>query len=281
MAIKTITEQENISKIRKKQKDIVDAINVDKGVLELLKSENISLQKSIDGLNKEIKDLTSKRDEIEGGNKVLFIEKDGLNSELSDKKDKLKEIGGLVEKTRKETEEKVRKIKIESNKEIKETVKEVVDNNKELDGLKLGIKVSTGEVERLAKEKVGIREDIKEKKMTLDWLVNEIDLREKEKKNLLETLTELKKTEKSSADTLDILSTQNTTTREDSSVAKTMLKELSNQIEAMKEALEEKTKEVESKKNTMIGLIEREQKVNRLSKRLVELYKKAGINITI
>jgi len=281
MAIKTITEQENISKIRKKQKDIVDAINVDKGVLELLKSENISLQKSIDGLNKEIKDLTFKRDEIEGGNKVLFIEKDGLNSELSDKKDKLKEIGGLVEKTRKETEEKVRKIKIESNKEIKETVKEVVDNNKELDGLKLGIKVSTGEVERLAKEKVGIREDIKEKKMTLDWLVNEIDLREKEKKNLLETLTELKKTEKSSADTLDILSTQNTTTREDSGVAKTMLKELSNQIEAMKEALEEKTKEVESKKNTMIGLIEREQKVNRLSKRLVELYKKAGINITI
>jgi len=281
MAIKTITEQENISKIRKKQKDIVDAINVDKGVLELLKSENISLQKSIDGLNKEIKDLTFKRDEIESGNKVLFIEKDGLNSELSDKKDKLKEIGGLVEKTRKETEEKVRKIKIESNKEIKETVKEVVDNNKELDGLKLGIKVSTGEVERLAKEKVGIREDIKEKKMTLDWLVNEIDLREKEKKNLLETLTELKKTEKSSADTLDILSTQNTTTREDSGVAKTMLKELSNQIEAMKEALEEKTKEVESKKNTMIGLIEREQKVNRLSKRLVGLYKKAGINITI
>ncbi len=97
----------------------------------------------------------------------------------------------------------------------------------------------------------------------------------------METLTELKKTEKSSADTLDILSTQNTTTREDSGVAKTMLKELSNQIEAMKEALEEKTKEVESKKNTMIGLIEREQKVNRLSKRLVELYKKAGINITI
>ena len=237
MAIKTITEQENISKIRKKQKDIVDAINVDKGVLELLKSENISLQKSIDGLNKEIKDLTFKRDEIESGNKVLFIEKDGLNSELSDKKDKLKEIGGLVEKTRKETEEKVRKIKIESNKEIKETVKEVVDNNKELDGLKLGIKVSTGEVERLAKEKVGIREDIKEKKMTLDWLVNEIDLREKEKKNLLETLTELKKTEKSSADTLDILSTQNTTTREDSGVAKTMLKELPEEIESVEEVL--------------------------------------------
>lgn len=279
MAIKTIME--NISKTKARQKKMSDAVNMEEKRLEGLKKEVDNLKVEITGLKKETTDLTSKGGVIKKGNNVLLKEQSVLKQELSDKKDELKETRELLKKVEVEGEEKVKLAQAETKKHLKESVGEVVKRNKELGELSMGIKVGKGERDKLLKEKTELREFIKEKKMTLEWLVNEIGLRETEKHNLEEEIRELKSTEEDNKDIVSVLTTHNKTNREDGDKAKERLDKLEHQIELTKNILKEKEEEVESKKMTVLRLVKKERKIEELSKKIKNLYQKAGINITI
>jgi len=56
---------------------------------------------------------------------------------------------------------------------------------------------------------------------------------------------------------------------------------LVNEIQSLDEKIKKINKEMENKKKVILGLLEREKRIQELSVKLKELYKKAGIEIVI
>jgi len=271
----------NVVESSKQKKDLSISINADKAVIDSLKKETSSLQKELIKLN----------------DKIAVSQKDSAiyDSECNDKKKELKKLSEEITKKESTLKEKENEIELlNSNisklweEYIKTSVKyeddfEKIKSDKEFEIKTLSDKHSKtlNEVSIADNENNSLKANISTNTVKLEDITVLLGKKESEYTKITKSIESKEDSIKSIEETGDILSVALEEIKKDTVIEKNNLTNVKEELEKIQTELLTAKDELAKTKETNLSLTKKEARLNDLSSKVVELYKKAWITIKI